>query len=198
MLKVNGELLTKSKIADALGTNPMRVTRFIERNKINAVKKEGKRELFKLTDFNALKNELNEPEAKEKAQNHAFSKDDYILTLKKQLEDQQKQFDEVLKSKDETIDSLKETIATSKHAYEDMKDQLTVKDNQITALTKLTNNAQTLNLVDKDPKRLQTAQGNAEMKPEQSSSEKAANNQQTSESEKPRQNWWQRHFGRNK
>ena len=37
---MSGELLTKSKIADALGTNPMRVTRFIERNKINAVKKE--------------------------------------------------------------------------------------------------------------------------------------------------------------
>ena len=64
MLKVSGELLTKSKIADALGTNPMRVTRFIERNKINAVKKEGKRELFKLTDFNALKKELSEPETK--------------------------------------------------------------------------------------------------------------------------------------
>ena len=192
MLKVSGELLTKSKIADALGTNPMRVTRFIERNKINAVKKEGKRELFKLTDFNALKKELSEPETKKEAQSHAFSKDDYILTLKKQLEDQQKQFDEVLKSKDETIDSLKDTIATSKHAYEDMKDQLAVKDNQIMALTKLTNNAQTLNLVDKDPKRLQTAQGNAETKVEQSSSEKGVdNNQQASESEKPhKKHWW--------
>lgn len=143
------ELLTKSKIADALGTNPMRVTRFIERNKINAVKKEGKRELFKLTDFNALKDELESPKDKQEAQNHSFSKDDYILTLKKQLENQQKQFDEVLKSKDETIDSLKETIATSKHAYEDMKDQLAVKDKQILSLTSLTNNAQTLNLLDK-------------------------------------------------
>lgn len=190
------ELLTKSKIADALGTNPMRVTRFIERNKINAVKKEGKRELFKLTDFNALKNELESPKDKQEAQSHSFSKDDYILTLKKQLEDQQKQFDEVLKSKDETIDSLKETIATSKHAYEDMKDQLAVKDNQISSLTKLTNNAQTLNLVDKDPKRLQTAQGNAETKPEQSSSGEETDNQQTSESEKQHQSWWQRHFGK--
>lgn len=186
---MSGELLTKSKIADILGTNPMRVTRFIERNKINAVKKEGKRELFKLTDFNALKDELNEPEAKKEAQSHAFSKYDYILTLKKQLEDQQKQFDEVLKSKDETIDSLKETIATSKHAYEDMKDQLTVKDNQITALTKLTNNAQTLNLVDKDPKRLQTAQGNAETKPERSSSEK---NEDSSSNVTTKKHWWQR------
>ena len=188
MLKVSGELLTKSKIADALGTNPMRVTRFIERNKINAVKKEGKRELFKLTDFNALKKELSEPETKKEAQSHAFSKDDYILTLKKQLEDQQKQFDEVLKSKDETIDSLKETIATSKHAYEDMKDQLTVKDNQITALTKLTNNAQTLNLVDKDPKRLQSARGNAETSNEKSSSDEKVD----SPTERPKKkHWWQ-------
>lgn len=101
-----------------------------------------------------------------------------------------------MKSKDETIDSLKDTIATSKHAYEDMKDQLAVKDNQITALTKLTNNAQTLNMVDKDPKRLQSAQGTAEMKPEQSSSEKETDNHQTSESEKPHQSWWQRHFGK--
>ena len=187
------ELLTKSKIADALGTNPMRVTRFIERDKINAVKKEGKRELFKLTDFNALKKELDDPEAKKEAQSHAFSKDDYILTLKKQLEDQQKQFDEVLKSKDETIDSLKETIATSKHAYEDMKDQLTVKDNQITALTKLTNNAQTLNLVDKDPKRLQTAKSDSE----RSSPQNVTDDQQvTLRSEKPHKNWWQRHFGK--
>ncbi|MBC9722749.1 MAG: hypothetical protein H9W82_16155 [Lactobacillus sp.] len=196
MLKVSEELLTKSKIADALGTNPMRVTRFIERTKINAVKKEGKRELFKLTDFNALKKELSEPEAQEKAQRHAFNKDDYILTLKKQLEDQQKQFDEVLRSKDETIDSLKETIATSKHAYEDMKDQLAVKDNQITSLTKLTTNAQTLNLVDKDPKRLQSAQSSAEMSNETSSSTEETNNHQTSESEKQHKSWWQRYFGR--
>lgn len=189
MLKVSEELLTKSKIADVLGTNPMRVTRFIERNKINAVKKEGKRELFKLTDFNALKNELNEPEAKKEAQSHSFSKDDYILTLKKQLEDQQKQFDEVLKSKDETIDSLKETIATSKHAYEDMKDQLAVKDNQISSLTKLTTNAQTLNLLDK-PK--PNKDHDAETKPEQSSSEK---DEDSSSNEMPRTHWWQR-FGK--
>ena len=193
MLKVTEELLTNSKIADALGTNPMRVTRFIERNKINAVKKEGKRELFKLTDFNALKKELDDPEAKKEAQSHAFSKDEYILTLKKQLEDQQKQFDEVLKSKDETIDSLKETIATSKHAYEDMKEQLAVKDDQISSLTKLTTNAQTLNLLDK-PK--PNKSNDAETKPEQSSSDNEVANQPNSETEKPHKNWWQRHFGK--
>ncbi len=184
------ELLTKSKIADVLGTNAMRVTRFAERNKINAVKKEGKRELFKLTDFNALKKELDDPEAKKEAQSHAFSKDEYILTLKKQLEDQKAQYEQVIESKEETISSLKETIATSQKSYDDMKDQLAVKDNQITALTKLTNNAQTLNLVDKDPKRIQAAHGDVETKPEQSSSDEKV----SSTNKPPKKHWWQ--FGK--
>lgn len=68
-----------------------------------------------------------------------------------------------------------------------MKDQLAVKDNQITALTKLTNNAQTLNLVDKDPKRLQSAQGDAETSNEQSSSEKGENDSSNKQSKK---HWW--------
>lgn len=182
------DLLTKSGIADALGTNPMRVTRFIDRNKINAVKKEGKRELFKLTQFNALKEELNAPEAKKDAQSHSFSKDDYILTLKQQLKEQKEQFDQVLQSKDETIDSLKETIKTSQHAYDDMKDQLAVKDEQILSLTKLTNNAQTLNLVDKDPKRLQAAHGDAERSTEGTSSSDETDN---STKKPPKKHWWQ-------
>lgn len=191
MLKVSEDLLTKSRIAEALGTNPMRVTRFIDRNKINAVKKEGKRELYKLTDFNALKEELNSPEANKEAKSHGFSKDDYILTLKKQLEEQKLQYEQVLKSKDETISSLKETIATSQKSYDDMKDQLAVKDEQISSLTKLTNNAQTLNLVDKDPKRIQAAHSDAETMSEQSSS-----SEETDDSTKkpPKKHWWQ--FGK--
>ena len=191
MLKVSEILLTKSRIAEALGTNPMRVTRFIDRNKINAVKKEGKRELYKLTDFNALKEELNSPEANKEAKSHGFRKDDYILTLKKQLEEQKLQYEQVLKSKDETISSLKETIATSQKSYDDMKDQLAVKDEQISSLTKLTNNAQTLNLVDKDPKRIQAAHSDAETMSEQSSS-----SEETDDSTKkpPKKHWWQ--FGK--
>lgn len=182
------DLLTKSGIADALGTNPMRVTRFIDRNKINAVKKEGKRELFGLTQFNALKEELNAPEAKRDAQSHGFSKDDYILTLKQQLKEQQQQYEQVIESKDETISSLKETIATSQKSYDDMKDQLAVKDNQITSLTKLTNNAQTLNMVDKDPKRIQAAHGDAERRNERSSlSEKVDD----STKKTAKKHWWQ-------
>lgn len=190
---MNEDLLTKSGIADALGTNPMRVTRFIDRNKINAVKKEGKRELFKLTQFNVLKEELNAPESKKDAQSHGFSKDDYISTLKQQLKEQKEQCEQVVASKDETISSLKATIATSQHAYDDMKDQLAVKDKQISSLTKLTNNAQTLNLVDKDPKRLQAAHSDTETKPEGTSSEKKVDNHSSNE----KKHWWQR-LGGNK
>ena len=71
-----------------------------------------------------------------------------------------------------------------------MKDQLAVKDNQITALTKLTNNAQTLNLVDKDPKRIQAAHGDVETKPEQSSSDEKV----SSTNKPPKKHWWQ--FGK--
>lgn len=185
------DLLTKSGIADALRTNPMRVTRYINRHKINTVKKDGKRELFKLTQFNALKDELNAPKAKKDAQSHGFRKDDYILTLKQQLKEQKEQYEQVLESKDETIDSLKETIKTSQHAYDDMKDQLAVKDEQISSLTKLTNNAQTLNLVDKDPKRLQAAHSDAEKKSETTSSSAETND---STKKPPKKHWWQ--FGK--
>ncbi|MCI5549174.1 MAG: hypothetical protein MR377_05750 [Lactobacillus johnsonii] len=89
--------------------------------------------------------------------------------------------------------NLKETIATSKHAYEDMKEQLAVKDDQISSLTKLTTNAQTLNLLDK-PK--PNKSNDAETKPEQSSSDNEVANQPNSETEKPHKNWWQRHFGK--
>ena len=184
---MDNTLLTKSKIAEVLGTNPMRVTRFIKSNKINAVKKEGKRELFKLTQFNTLKKELESLETKQEAKSHAFSKDDYILTLKQQLKEQKEQYEQVIASKDETISSLKETIATSQKSYDDMKNQLAVKDSQITDLTKLTNNAQTLNLVDKDPKRLQVTHDDADMRPETSSSD-----EQTDDTKKPpKKHWWQ-------
>ena len=167
------ELLTKSGIADALGTNPMRVTRFVERNKINAVKKEGKRELFKLTQFNALKEELNAPESKKDAQSHGFSKDDYILTLKQQLKEQKQQYEQVIESKEETISSLQKS-------YNDMKNQLSVKDNQISTLTQLADQAQKLNLVDKAPKRLES---DVETKRESS-------NSSDNEDNRVKKHWW--------
>lgn len=190
------ELLSKSKIAEALGTNPMRVSRFIEREKITYVKKEGKRELYSLTDFNVLKEELNTLKAQSEAKKHSFSKDEYILTLKKQLEEQKKQFDEVLRSKDETISSLKEAVTISEKVYNDMKDQMAVKDEQISSLTKLTNNAQTLNLVDKDPERLKVAQSDAEINNGKTNSAEEEDNQLNKNFEESHGNWITRLFGK--
>lgn len=171
------ELLTKSKIADALGTNPMRVSRFIERAKINVAKKEGKRELYKLTQFNTLKNELKSSEAKSDKAKQASSKDELILTLKKQLLMQKEQYEQLIKSKDETISSLQES-------YDDLKNQLSVKDNQISTLTQLADQAQKLNLVDKAPKRLES---DVEMKRESSNS---SNN----EADNVKKHWWNNLF----
>lgn len=172
------ELLTKSKIADALGTNPMRITRFVEREKINAVKREGKRELYKLTQFNALKDELKIPESAETKHPSTSSKDELILTLKKQLLTQKEQYEQVVASKDETISSLQKS-------YDDMKSQLSVKDNQISTLTQLADQAQKLNLVDKAPKRLKS---DVETKHENSNS---SNNEDDNSVKK---HWWNHIF----
>lgn len=60
------------------------------------VKKSGKRELDNLTDFNALKKELDNPKSNSEAKSHSFSKDEYILTLKKHLEEQKQQMNKSL------------------------------------------------------------------------------------------------------
>lgn len=185
---MENEILSKSKIADKLGTNAMRVSRFIERKKITPIKKSGKRELYNLTDFNALKKELDNPKSNSEAKSHGFSKDEYILTLKKQLEEQKQQYEQVVASKDETIASLKETIKTSDKAYEDMKGQLAVKDGQIASLTKLTTNAQTLNLLDK-PKQDKEEKTNNETNVKSES-------ENVVKEEPEHKGWFERHFGR--
>ncbi|WP_265482845.1 MULTISPECIES: hypothetical protein [unclassified Lactobacillus] len=182
---MENKILSKSKIAEKLGTNAMRVSRFIDRKKITPVKKSGKRELYNLTDFNALKSELSNPKSQSEAQNHGFSKDDYILTLKKQLEAQKQQYEQVVASKDETIASLKETIKTSDKAYEDMKEQLAVKDGQIASLTKLTTNAQTLNLLDKPKQDKEETNSESNVKSER---------EDVVKEEYEHKGWFKRHF----
>lgn len=77
-----------------------------------------------------------------------------------------------------------------------LRKQLDIANDQIKELTTVTKQAQSLNLADRSPEQIKMLKGDAEMKPEQSSSEKRTDNQQTSEPEKPHQSWWQRHFGR--
>lgn len=74
-----------------------------------------------------------------------------------------------------------------------MKKQLAVKDEQIKVANQLANQAQQLNLADKPQL---THNINVEKSNERASSVEEANNQSNNNAEKPRPNWFQRHFGK--
>ena len=106
------------------------------------------------------------------------------------LADQRKSYERIISAKDDNISNLKDTVTN-------LRKQQDIANDQIKELTTVTKQAQSLNLADKSPEQIKMLKGDAEMMPEKSSSEKETDNQQTSESEKPRQSWWQRHFGKN-
>ena len=106
------------------------------------------------------------------------------------LADQKKSYERIISAKDDNISNLKDTVTN-------LRKQQDIANDQIKELTTVTKQAQSLNLADKSPEQIKMLKGDAEMMPEKSSSEKETDNQQTSESEKPRQSWWQRYFGKN-
>ena len=106
------------------------------------------------------------------------------------LAEQKESYERLISSKDDDISNLKDTVTN-------LRKQQDIANDQIKELTTVTKQAQSLNLADKSPEQIKMLKGDAETSTEQSSSEKENDNQQTSESEKPRQSWWQRHFGRN-
>ena len=105
------------------------------------------------------------------------------------LADQKNSYERIISAKDDDISNLKDTVTN-------LRKQQDIANDQIKELTTVTKQAQRLNLADKSPEQIKMLKGDAEMKPEQLSSEKRTDNQQTSEPEKPHQSWWQRHFGR--
>lgn len=107
------------------------------------------------------------------------------------LADQKKSYERIISAKDDDISNLKDTVTN-------LRKQQDITNDQIKELTTVTKQAQSLNLADKSPEQIMMLKGDAETSNERSSSEKEADNQQTSEPEKPRQSWWQRHFGKNK
>ena len=106
------------------------------------------------------------------------------------LADQKNSYERIISAKDDDISNLKDTVTN-------LRKQQDIANDQIKELTTVTKQAQSLNLADKSPEQINMLKGDVETKPEQSSSEKETDNQQTSEPEKPRQSWWQRHFGKN-
>lgn len=105
------------------------------------------------------------------------------------LADQKNSYERIISAKDDDISNLKDTVTN-------LRKQQDIANDQIKELTTVTKQAQSLNLADKSPEQIKMLKGDAETKPEQSSSEKGTDDRQTSKSEKPHQSWWQRHFSR--
>lgn len=105
------------------------------------------------------------------------------------LSEQKESYERLIAAKDDDISNLKDTVSN-------LREQQKVANDQIKQLTTVTKQAQSLNLADKSPEQIKMLKGDVETKPEQSSSEKETDNQQTSEPEKPHRSWWQRHFSR--
>lgn len=122
--------------------------------------------------------------------NLAKQKEKYNL----KLEEQKELYERLIAGKNDNISDLKETNSTLKGEISDWKEQLKVANKQITELTTVTKRAQSLNLTDKSPEQIRLLKGDAEISNVRSSSEKEADNHQTSKFKEPRENWWQRHF----
>lgn len=105
------------------------------------------------------------------------------------LAEQKESYERLISSKDDDISNLKDTVTN-------LRKQQDIANDQIKELTTVTKQAQSLNLADKSPEQIKMLKGDAETSNKRSSSEKEADNQQTSEPEKTHQNWWQRHFSR--
>ena len=105
------------------------------------------------------------------------------------LADQKNSYERIISAKDDDISNLKDTVTN-------LRKQQDIANDQIKELTTVTKQAQSLNLADKSPEQIKMLKGDAETSTERSSSEKETDNQQTSEPEKSRHSWWQRHFGR--
>ena len=105
------------------------------------------------------------------------------------LADQKKSYERIISAKDDDISNLKDTVTN-------LRKQQDITNDQIKELTMVTKQAQSLNLADKSPEQIKMLKGDAETSNERSSSEKETDNRKISESDKPRQNWWQRHFGK--
>ena len=105
------------------------------------------------------------------------------------LADQKNSYERIISAKDDDISNLKDTVTN-------LRKQQDIANDQIKELTTVTKQAQSLNLADKSPEQIKMLKGDAETSNERSSSEKETDNRKISESDKPRQNWWQRHFGK--
>ena len=99
------------------------------------------------------------------------------------LADQKNSYERIISAKDDDISNLKDTVTN-------LRKQQDIANDQIKELTTVTKQAQSLNLADKSPEQIKMLKGDAETKPERSSSDEETNNDSA---KKPlKKHWWQR------
>lgn len=200
---------SSGEIADLLGFDDYhRVSNYLKKIGANNVTKKGNTRYYSektketvITYFKALERKGSGESKKDqlieelRTQLRTAQKEsvDKLAEQKKEydsrLADQKNSYERIISAKDDDISNLKDTVTN-------LRKQQDVTNEQIKQLATVTRQAQSLNLVDKSPEQLKLLKGDAETSNEWSDSEKETDNQQTSEPEKPRQNWWQRHFSR--
>lgn len=209
-MKYEGKTVYSSgEIADLLGFDDYhRVSNYLNKIKAKYVTKKGNTRYYNektketvITYFKALDRKgLGESKKDQlieelRSQLRQAQKDsvDKLAEQKKEydsrLAEQKNSYERLISSKDDDISNLKDTVTN-------LRKQQDIANDQIKELTTVTKQAQSLNLADKSPEQIKMLKGDAETSTERSSSEKETDNQQTSEPEKSRQSWWQRHFGR--
>jgi arginine utilization protein RocB len=200
---------SSGEIADLLGFDDYhRVSNYLKKIGANNVTKKGNTRYYSektketvITYFKALERKGSGESKKDqlieelRTQLRTAQKEsvDKLAEQKKEydsrLADQKNSYERIISAKDDDISNLKDTVTN-------LRKQQDVTNEQIKQLATVTRQAQSLNLVDKSPEQLKLLKGDAETSNEWSDSEKETDNQQTSEPEKPHQNWWQRHFSR--
>jgi hypothetical protein len=209
-MKYEGKnVYSSGEIADLLGFDDYhRVSNYLKKIGAKNVTKKGNTRYYSektketvITYFQALGNKGSGESKKDqlieelRTQLRTVQKEsvDKLAAQKKEydsrLADQKKSYERIISAKDDNISNLKDTVTN-------LRKQQDITNDQIKELTTVTKQAQSLNLADKSPEQIKMLKGDAETSNERSSSEKETDNQQTSEPEKSRQSWWQRHFGR--
>jgi arginine utilization protein RocB len=97
------------------------------------------------------------------------------------LADQKNSYERIISAKDDDISNLKDTVTN-------LRKQQDIANDQIKELTTVTKQAQSLNLADKSPEQIKMLKGDAEMKPEQSSSD---NEKDNASKRLLKKHWWQ-------
>ena len=196
------EVYSSGEIADLLGFDDYhRVSNYLKKIGAKNVTKKGNTRYYSekvketvITYFKALERKGSGESKKDqlieelRTQLRAAQQEN-VANLAKQKEEydsrlanQKNSYERIISAKDDDISNLKDTVSN-------LRKQQDVANEQIKQLTTVTKQAQSLNLADKSPEQIKMLKGDAETKPEQSSSDNEKDNNTSKRSLK--KHWWQ-------